>query len=72
MEDIEETTVTSATACSRLGIDRSTLVRWVQSGRLKPAFKYPGSNGAYLFERAEIERIEAERTEAERETAGAR
>ncbi|WP_156532974.1 helix-turn-helix domain-containing protein [Cellulosimicrobium sp. I38E] len=64
MDDIEETTVTSATACSWLGIDRSTLTRWVQAGHITPAFKYPGSNGAYLFERAEVERIQRERTAA--------
>lgn len=65
MDDIEETTVTSATACSWLGIDRSTLTRWVASGHIAPAFKYPGSNGAYLFDRREVERLRDER-----ETAG--
>jgi excisionase family DNA binding protein len=64
MDDIEETTVTSSTVCSQLGIDRSTLVRWVQAGRITPAFKFPTSNGAYLFERAEVERIRNERTAA--------
>jgi len=64
MEDIEETTVTSATACSWLGIDRSTLTRWVQAGHIKPAFKFPGKAGAFLFERAEVERVQRERTAA--------
>ncbi|MFC8733588.1 helix-turn-helix domain-containing protein [Luteimicrobium sp. NPDC057192] len=72
MEPIEETTLTSATACSMLGIDRSTLVRWVQDGRITPAFKYPGSNGAYLFDRADIERIQAEREEVIRLVGAAR
>lgn len=67
MEDIEETTVTSATACSWLDIDRSTLTRWVQAGRITPAFKFPGKAGAFLFERSEVERLQRER-----ETAGAR
>lgn len=36
-------------------IDRSTLVRWVQLGKLVPAQKLPGVNGAYLFRRADLE-----------------
>lgn len=40
----------SAEVCDRLGIDRSTLVRRVQSGRIKAALQAPGSNGAYLFD----------------------
>lgn len=64
MEPIEDTTVTSATACSWLGIDRSTLIRWVQDGRIVPAFKYPHRNGAYLFDRDDVERIAAERAAA--------
>lgn len=62
MEDIEDTTLTSATACSVLGVDRSTLVRWVQAGRIRPVFKFPGSNGAYLFERADVEQLREQRT----------
>jgi excisionase family DNA binding protein len=59
--DIEDTTVTSSTACEWLGIDRSTLTRWVQAGHLVPVFKYPGKNGAYLFERAEVDRVKRDR-----------
>lgn len=64
MDDIEDTTVTSATACAWLGIDRSTLTRWVQAGHITPAYKFPGKAGAFLFERAEVERIQRERTAA--------
>jgi excisionase family DNA binding protein len=66
MEDIDETTVTSATACSLLGVDRSTLVRWVAAGRITPAFKFPGPSGAYLFHRSEVEQLRAERMTAAR------
>ena len=62
----DDTTLTSATVCSRLGIDRSTLVRWVQAGRIVPAFKFPTSNGAYLFEASEVERVHQLRTAATR------
>lgn len=51
----------STEACRILGIERSTLVRWVQMRWLKPAGKLPGPNGAYLYRRAEIERFAAQR-----------
>lgn len=55
----------SAAVCDLLGVDRSTLVRWVQRERIVPAFKLPGSNGAYVYDRTEIERLR------DRLTAGA-
>lgn len=48
--------LTSAEACERLGIDRSTLSRWVEKGRLAPAQKLPGLRGAFLFTVEEINR----------------
>lgn len=56
--------IASAEACELLGIDRSTLTRWVASGRLTPAFKAPGLRGAYFFHRADVERLARERTAA--------
>lgn len=35
--------------CERIGIDRSTLSRYVQMGRIAPALRLPGRNGAMLF-----------------------
>ena len=52
--------LTSAEVCERLGIDRSTLSRWVAAGRIRPATKLPGIRGAFLFARADVERIAAE------------
>lgn len=46
--------------CERLGIDRSTLSRWVKSGRITPAMKLDGLRGPYLFEPSEVERVAAE------------
>lgn len=43
--------VGSAEACQILEIDRSTLSRWVASGRLDYWVKLPGDNGAFMFER---------------------
>jgi hypothetical protein len=47
-----------------LGItDPSTISRWVQLGKLKPARKLPGKNGPFLFHRADVEALAAERAE---------
>lgn len=45
-----------------LGIDRSTLTRWVTAEKVTPLQKLPGEKGAYLFRRAHIEKLAAERT----------
>jgi len=53
-------------AAAELGLERSTISRWVQLGRLTPALKLPGLNGAMLFHRADIEGLREEATEAKR------
>jgi len=54
----------SAEACERLNaIDRSTLSRWVQIGRITPVQKLPGLRGAFLFDPAEVERVRRELNE---------
>jgi len=47
-----------------LGVSRDTVVRMVARGALKAAHKMDGPNGAYLFERADIERLAREKAEA--------
>lgn len=53
-------------AAAIIGVERSTLSRWIDSGRIAPALKLPGINGAHLFARSEVDRVaasyEAERT----------
>ena len=46
-------------ACRLLGIDRSTLSRWVaaREPRITPALQLPGPNGAMLFNRADVEAL---------------
>jgi predicted site-specific integrase-resolvase len=44
-------------AATLLGVDRSTLSRWSGSGRLTPIHKLPGSNGAALYKRADVEAL---------------
>ncbi len=47
-------------AAEIIGVERSTLSRWIASGRIRPAHKLPGATGAHLFERREVERVAAE------------
>ena len=54
----------SSESCRILEIHPATLVRWVASGRIAPAHKLPGKNGAYLFQRADVEALAAERDKA--------
>lgn len=48
-------------AADRLQVERSTLSRWVQLGRITPAMKLPGRTGSFLFDADEIDRVAAER-----------
>lgn len=52
--------LSTAEAVERLNIDRSTLTRWVASGRIVPAHKGPGRTGSYVFASEEVERVRAE------------
>jgi predicted site-specific integrase-resolvase len=52
--------LTSADVCDKLGIDRSTLSRWVAGGRIATAYKLPGPRGAFLFDPAEVARVKTE------------
>lgn len=49
--------VASVDVCKRLGIDRSTLSRWVKDGTAVPAMRLPGKRGAFLFAPAEVDRL---------------
>ena len=54
----------SAEATRILKIDKGTLSRWVAAGKLTPAHKLPGTYGAFLFYRADIETLAANRATA--------
>ena len=43
--------------CRRIGIDRSTLSRWIKDGTARPAMQLPGKTGAYLFTVEEADRL---------------
>lgn len=52
--------VSAAEACQMVGVDRSTLLRWAKSGRLRPAMQVgSGKTGAYLFRRSDVKRLAA-------------
>ncbi len=55
------TLLSTAEVCQIVGVDRSAVTRWVQLGRLTPAMRLPGPNGAYLFHPADIEQIRRDR-----------
>lgn len=40
-------------AAEIIGVERSTLSRWVASGRITPAMQLQGTTGAMLFHRAD-------------------
>lgn len=54
----------SKQACEILGIDKATLTRWATAGMVTAAHKLPGRNGAYLFDRRDIEAIARQRASA--------
>jgi excisionase family DNA binding protein len=52
--------LTAKQAADDLGVDRRTITRWVETGKLAPAMKLTGTTGAYLFDRDAIVRLKAE------------
>ena len=55
----------TAEAAQRLGVDVSTISRWVASGRLKPLFRLPAKTGAMVFDAEEVDRLAAQRESAQ-------
>ena len=51
----------SAEVAELLGISGSSLNRKVLAGQIPPVKKLPGSKGAYIFDRAEIEALKERR-----------
>jgi len=55
--------LTKSEAAEYLGVDTSTISRWLTQGKITAAKKIPGRSGGYIFDRAEILRVAAERKE---------
>lgn len=49
--------ISTTEAAAILGLERSTVVRWVWAGRLSPSMKVAGATGTYLFHRADVEAL---------------
>jgi excisionase family DNA binding protein len=56
--------VTAAEAADLLGVDRRTVVRYIEHGDLVPSQKLPGRTGAFLIEREAVEQLRDEREAA--------
>lgn len=56
----ESPPIPTSDVCGLLHIDRSTLSRWVASGRITPLFKAPGTRGSFFFDPAEVQRVKQE------------
>lgn len=52
--------LSTAEAAEVIGVERSTLTRWVQLGRIAEAHKVDGPNGIRLFDADEVERAAKE------------
>ena len=57
--------MTTAAVAERLGVDVSTVARWVQAGRIPVAVKVPGLRGARLFDPADIDKFAHTLTQGE-------
>lgn len=55
--------LSAAEVAERLRVDRSTLIRWINGGRIRPAGRLAGTTGAYLFDPDEVERFAVELAE---------
>lgn len=51
-------------AAAILKVERSTISRWVASGRLTPAHQIGGRTGAFLFTRSDVEKVRDSLAEA--------
>lgn len=56
----DEGLVGTAVAAEMLDVDRSTLTRWANEGRIAPAFRNPGRTGSLVFRMEDVRRLQAE------------
>ena len=54
--------ITAKQAAALAGVDRRTITRWVETGKLVPTMKLGDATGAYLFARSDVEVFAAART----------
>ena len=49
--------LTAAQVAEKAGVDRRTVTRWVEKGKLAPAIRLPGETGALLFSPVDVEAL---------------
>lgn len=64
MSNIRREYITAAEAADLLGVDRRSVVRFIDNGDLTALDKLPGRTGAYLFNREDVERFAETRSKA--------
>lgn len=57
--------LSTSQAADVLGVTVKTVNQWAAEERLRVALKLPGTRGAHLFERSEVERLAADRAKAD-------
>lgn len=62
--------LTADQAAAVIGVNRRTITKWAESGRLPESLRLPGDTGARLFARMDVERIAAELAATQPETEG--
>lgn len=53
--------ITTRQVAERIGIDVSTVARWVRDGKITPAFEADGLTGVRLFDPADVDAFIASR-----------
>ncbi len=49
--------ISAKQAAGLAGVDRRTVTRWVEAGKLTPAMKLGDATGAYLFRASDVEAL---------------
>lgn len=66
----DQTVMSAKAAADRLGVDKSTVTRWIAAGKLK-AEKMEGEFGAWMVDRADVEALRDELASAKTAAATA-
>jgi excisionase family DNA binding protein len=53
--------MTTEQAAKKIGVDRRTLARWVETGRATPTFTAPGYRGVMLWNKAVVAKLKKSR-----------
>lgn len=56
--DTDDDLIGTSEVCELRKVHRSTVKRWVDAGKLKPAHVLPGKTGAMLFKRTDVLALE--------------